>query len=122
MVLVYLQVIIRVFVYVLLLYQSGHRFTVQEKVNLLEGLYSLSTQFFSEYKVNESKLGSSRVEISARSDLCLSNEPDSGNEGSVHEVFQGPKVRPPVSKVSRRLFDSRETIENETHEKHRDSF
>ena len=124
MVLVYLQVLIRVFVQVLLLYQSGYRFSVEEKVKLLEGLYNLSTQFFSEYNViqDESKLGPSRLEISARGNLCLSNEPYRGHEDSVHEVFQSPPVRPPMSKVSRRLFDSGETTENETHEKHRDAF
>jgi hypothetical protein len=82
----YIQVVLKVFVAVMQRYQSGYRFSTQEKIELLDGLSRLCTQFFSTYMVNV-QLGETRMEISARDNVCLSKQPGLEDQDSVQEVF-----------------------------------
>jgi hypothetical protein len=92
-------ILIKVFVYVMFRYQSGRKLSKREKKELLFGLYALGSDFFSRYIVHDNQLGTTRVEVPALCDVCVPGESLTEDEASIHEVFQGSSVCPPVSLV-----------------------
>ena len=70
----HLEILIRILVYVMLRFKSGHRLSRKEKSDLLSGLYKLSVHFFSGY--TNDKLGTSWMEISTHDNLCISDQAD----------------------------------------------
>ena len=116
----YVQVLLRLFMYVMQRYQSGDRFSKQEKVELLDGLSKLCTQFFSTY-ISDVELGATRMEISARGDVCVPTKPRLEDKVTVPEVLQDAQVRSPVSNVPSSLLEACATPWHRTHEKYSDS-
>ena len=116
----YVQVLLRLFVYVMQRYQSGDKFSKQEKVELLGGLSKLCTQFFSTY-ISDVKLGQTRMEISTRGNLCVPEQPRLEDKVTVPALLQDAQVRSPVSDVPSSLLEACATPWHGTVEKHSDS-
>ena len=83
---------------------------------MLNGLYVLAVDFFSRYISNESELGSQRVAVSPRNNICLSNEPHIEDEKEIPTVFQDTQVCSSVPRLQSRIRKKRKVSEHETHE------
>jgi hypothetical protein len=116
----YVHVLLRLFVYVMQRYQSGDKFSKREKVELLNGLSKLCTQFFSTY-ISDVELGQTRMEISARGDVCVPEQPRLEDKVTVPEVLQDAQVRSTVPDVPSSLLKACSTPWHGTVEKHSDS-
>jgi len=69
-----IQIIIQVLTYLFIRFQVGIHMTLQEKHQLLEGLFKMGNEFILEYNKNGS-VGSTRMEVSSCGDLCLPEVP-----------------------------------------------
>jgi hypothetical protein len=117
----YIQVLLMVFAHLMQRYQSGVKMSYTEKMHILKGLTTLSTQFFSKYISND-KLGAPGLEISARGDVRVSGKALDNHENSVHEVFQDAQVRHTVPHVSRRVLEVGQKVADASPPEHRDAF
>jgi hypothetical protein len=93
------SIAVKLFFYILARYQLGYKLTSQQKYTLIKFLYSLFTDFFSKYIPNDSELGKTGLEISARDNLCLPSKPEHADQEEIHEIFQESSVCTPVSCV-----------------------
>jgi hypothetical protein len=94
--------------------QSGQKLTFQEKNEILVGLSKLAVDFFSKYITND-ELGSERMEVPPRDNLCLPRTPFAKDEDEVPKVFQVDQVRPAMPHVPRRLRKKRQEFVPQTH-------
>ena len=85
--------------YVVYRYQIGNKLSKREKYQLIMGLFSLFSDFFSRYTVDDSKLGKTRMEVPALGDVRVPGTALIEDKDSVHEVFQESAVRDPVPSV-----------------------
>lgn len=113
----YIQVLLRIFVYVIQRYQSGDKLSKKEKKVLLAGLCTLCTQFFSTY-ISNVQLGETWLEISARDNLCVSATPRLEDKDQVPQILQDAQVRAPVSEVSSTLREVSPAPWTRTHEEY----
>ena len=119
----HLEILIRLFIYVLAKFKSGKKFSIDEKYQLLGGLYTLGVDFFSKSILNdEKKLGSSWVAISTYDNLCLPEKPYNEDEEEVPKVLQDTAVCSPVPRVSHRIRSQRKGIVPKTYAKSRHPF
>jgi len=114
MVTTHVQVLLRLMMYLFTRIQSGQKLTFQEKNEILVGLSKLAVDFFSKYITND-ELGSERMEVPPRNNLCLSRTPFAEDEDEVPEVFQVDQVRPAMPNLSRRLRKKRQVPVAQTH-------
>jgi hypothetical protein len=114
MVTTHIQVLLRLIVYLFTRIQSGQKLTFQEKNDILVGLSKLAVDFFSKYITND-ELGSERVEVPPRNNLCISRTPFTEDEDEIPKVFQVDQVRPAVPHVPRRLRKKRQVTVSQAH-------
>ena len=116
----HLEILIRLFIHVLAKFKSGKKFSIDEKSQLLYGLYTLGVDFFSKSILNErSELGTSWLEISTHDNLCLSDKPYTEDKEEVHDVLQVTKVCSPVPRVPSRIRSQRKGAFPKTYAKSR---
>ena len=113
----HLEILIRLFIHVLAKFKTGKKFSIDEKYQLLGGLYNLGVDFFSKSILNENKLGSSWMAISTHDNLCLPGEPYNEDEEEVPKVLQDTAVCSPVPHVPRRIRSQRKGVVPKTHAK-----
>ena len=114
----HLHILIKLFIHVLSKFKTGKKFTIDEKYQLLGGLYNLGVDFFSKSILNdENKLGISWMAISTHDNLCLPGEPYNEDEEEVPKVLQDTAVCSPVPHVPRRIRSQRKGIVPKTHAK-----
>ena len=99
-------VLIKVFLYVVYRYQIGNKLSKREKYQLIMGLFSLFSDFFSRYTVDDSKLGKTRMEVPALGDVRVPGTPLIAHQDPVHEVLQESPVCPPVPEVPDGVLES----------------
>jgi hypothetical protein len=116
------EVLFRIILLVALKFKSGKRFSIQEKGELLSGMYNLFVDFFSVHMSNGTELGQSGMDLLAHSHLCLPSEPHDKNETEVHEILQTSEICSTVSEVSKRVREQRQESDAQKHEKPRNSF
>ena len=77
----YLVFLVQVLVYMLLRVKLGFRLTYHEKNQMLEGFLKLGQNFIEDYNNEEAaQLGSTRLDVSPCSHLCVSEVPFSEDE------------------------------------------
>ncbi len=96
----------------------GYTLTSRQKRQVLDALYTLWVSFFSEYMIQDGKLGKTRMEVLALCDVCVPGEAKHVDQDEVHEVLQVSQTRPPVSHVPTELRAQRQESHDETHEKY----
>jgi hypothetical protein len=116
------EVLFRIIFVVALKFKSGKKFSIQEKSELLNGMYNLFVDFFSVHMSNDIELGSGGMDFPAHNHICLPSEPHNKNETEVHEVLQTSEICFTVSEVSERVRTQRQESDAQKHEKPRNSF
>ena len=112
------SVLLRLFVCLLTRHQLGYTLTARQKRQVLDALYTLWVSFFSEYMIQDGKLGKTRVEVLALGDVCVPGEAKHVDQDEVHGVLQVSQTRTPVPHVPTELRAQRQESYDETHEKH----
>ena len=80
----HLQILLKMFLYILSRVQLGQKLSPDEKMQILNGMYWLAMDFFSRLLVNDSgKMGSPDVEISPCSNFYISEKPYTDHQEEV---------------------------------------
>ena len=114
------SVLFRLFTCLIMRHQLGYTLTAHQKLQVLDALYKLWVSFFSEYMIQDGKLGKTRMEVFALGDVCVPRKTKHVDQDEVHGVLQVSQTRSPLSHVSIGLRTRRQKSDDETHEKHRD--
>jgi len=116
------SLLLQLFVCVLMRRHMGYTLTARQKRDILNALYTLWVDFFSEYTLNDDQLGKTWMEVPALCDVRVPGKALIENQGPVHEVLQELAVRAPVSEVSSRVLSRGPQVDPEAPQEHRDSF
>lgn len=116
------SLLLQLFVCVLMRHHMGYRLTARQKRDILNALYTLWVDFFSEYTLNGDKMGKTWLEVPALGYVRISGKAILEDQDPVHEVLQELAVRAPVSDVSARVLSSGPQAEPGAPQEHGDSF
>ena len=85
----YIVILVQVLMYMLIRIRLGFRLTYHEKNQLLEGFLKLGQKFIEDYN-NEgaaAQLGTTRLDVPSRGDLCVSQVPFSQDETQIPRLL-----------------------------------
>ena len=89
----YIVILVQVLVYMLIRIRLGFRLTYNEKNQLLEGFLKLGQNFIDDYnneggaRPEAAQLGTTRVDVPSRGDLCVSQVPFSQDETQIPRLL-----------------------------------
>jgi hypothetical protein len=83
----YIVILVQVLVYMMIRIRLGFRLTYHEKNQLLEGFLKLGQKFIEDYNNEAAQLGTTRVDVPSRGDLCVSQVPFSQDETQIPRLL-----------------------------------
>ncbi len=90
----YIVILVQVLVYMMIRIQLGFRLTYHEKNQLLEGFLKLGQKFIEDYnndavraRPEAAQLGTTRMDVPSRGDLCVSQVPFSQDETQIPRLL-----------------------------------